>query len=154
VDDEAPLPVGDRPFTALRYRTVELPDTPTRTFRIPAHAWREAPDELLRLGDDLGEPVEYKRRIGRYLLWRAGPPVGDSWYLAIDATDLRRRFRFRLAGRAGHGTGPDGVDYERFREWKRALLDDITPGREPDEATGARDRTGGGRSAPRAPRTP
>ena len=122
-DDEAPLPVGDRPFITGHYSTVDLPDTPTRSFRIPASGWREAPAELLTLGDDLDEPVEYKRRIGTYLLWRAGPPVGDAWYLAIDATDLRRRFRFRLAGRTGLGTGPDGVQYERFREWKQSLLD-------------------------------
>jgi hypothetical protein len=118
------LPVGDRPFTTRRYRTTELPETPTRSFRIPASGWREAPAELLTLGDDLGEAVEYKRRIGKYLLWRAGPPVGDAWYLAIDATDLRRCFRFRLAGRTGLGTGPDGAERERFRDWKRSLLDD------------------------------
>jgi hypothetical protein len=121
-DQERPLLVGDRPFATRSYGTADLPDTPTRTFRIPARGWREAPDELLTLGDELGEPAEYKRRIGRYLLWRAGPPVGDAWYLAIDATDLGRRFRFRLAGRTGLGTGPDGVEYERFRDWKRSLL--------------------------------
>jgi hypothetical protein len=121
-DDDRPLPVGDRPFATGSYGTTDLPATPTRSFRIPAQGWREAPDELLRIGDELGEPVEYKRRIGRYLLWRAGPPVGDAWYMAIDANDLERRFRFRLAGRTGLGIGPDGVEYRRFRDWKRSLL--------------------------------
>ena len=122
--DPVALPVGDRPFTTARYTTAELPDTPTRSFRIPAAGWIEAPAELLALGDDLAEPVEYKRRIGRYLLWRAGPPVGDAWYLAVDATDLDRRFRFRLAGRTGSGRGPDGAVHERFRSWKESLLGD------------------------------
>ncbi len=116
------LPVGERPFTGDRFSTDELPDTPTRTFRIPATGWIEAPDELLRLGDDLGEPVEYKRRIGRFLLWRAGPPVGEAWYLAIDRTDVSVRHRFRLHGRQGIGTGPDGIEHHRFRAWKEALL--------------------------------
>lgn len=116
------LPVHERPFTQDRYTTDQLPDTPTRSFRIPATGWVDAPDELLRLGDDLGEPVEYKRRIGRFLLWRAGPPVGEAWYLAIDRTDASVRCRFRLHGRTGVGTGPDGVEYRRFREWKQALL--------------------------------
>lgn len=118
------LPVGDRPFTDDRYTTAELPDTPTRTFRIPATAWNEAPDELLSIGDELGEPVEYKRRIGRYLLWRAGPPVGEAWYLAIASDALGRRYRFRLRGREGTGEGPDGKNHTRFRTWKESLLAD------------------------------
>ena len=46
----------------------------------------EAPRTLLRLGDDLPDrPVaEYKRRIGPWLLWRAGPAKGGhARYLAI-----------------------------------------------------------------------
>ena len=81
-----PLAPHERPFVDRRYHTEELPDTPQRDYRIPASGWVEAPDELLTLGDELGEPVEYKRRIGRYLLWRAGPPVGEARYLA--AADL------------------------------------------------------------------
>lgn len=118
------LPVHERPFTDRIYHTADLPDTPTRTFRIPASGWIEAPEELLGLGDDLDEPVEYKRRIGRYLLWRAGPPVGEAVYLAIAADDPDRRFRFDLHGRTGDGSGPDGVRVERFRAWKEALLAD------------------------------
>lgn len=121
---EKPLPVSERPFTSDRFETDELPHTPTRSYRIPASGWHEAPQELLSLGDDLGEPVEYKRRIGRYLLWRAGPPVGEAWYLAIAANEPLRRFRFRLHGKTGEGTGPDGATHHRFRTWKEALLVD------------------------------
>lgn len=107
---------------ARRFHTADLPATPQRSFRIPGSGWIEAPDELLALGDDLGEPVEYKRRIGRFLLWRAGPPIGEAWYLAIAADNLAERYRFRLHGRRGRGTGPDGVTHERFRSWKESLL--------------------------------
>lgn len=119
------LPPSERPFTEDRYTTGELPDTPTRTFRIPAFGWIEAPEELLRLGDDIGEPVEYKRRIGPFLLWRAGPPIGRAIYLAIDARDLERRYRFDLHGRAGSGWGPDGIEHVRFRTWKESLLAEV-----------------------------
>lgn len=118
------LPVHLRPFVDTELDTEGLPDTPTRSYRIPASAWRQAPSELRELGDDLGEPVEYKRRIGRYLLWRAGPPVGESWYLAVASDDLSRRYRFRLSGRTGWGRGPDGADHQRFRAWKESLLAD------------------------------
>ncbi len=121
------LPVGERPFTDEKFSTDELPPTPTRSFRIPATGWLEAPDELLHLGDDLDEPVEYKRRIGEYLLWRAGPPVGEAWYLAVDANDRSRVFRFRLHGRTGTGPGPDGTTHTRFRSWKESLLHDEGP---------------------------
>lgn len=118
----ATLPPQQRPFVDRRYRTAELPATPQRDYRIPASGWYEAPDELLHLGDDLGEPVEYKRRIGRFLLWRAGPPVGESRYLAV-ADDLSATYRFDLHGRRGEGVGPDGGVHERFRTWKEALRD-------------------------------
>jgi hypothetical protein len=116
------LPVHARPFTTETYHTADLPDTPTRTFRIPASGWLEAPEALLELGDPLGEPVEYKRRIGRFLLWRAGPPVGEAVYMAVDADHTSTRYRFSLHGRRGHGLGPDGSEHERFRTWKEALL--------------------------------
>ena len=116
------LPVHERLFTTDSYHTGELPDTPQRSFRIPATGWTEAPDELIALGDDLGEPTEYKRRIGSYLLWRAGPPVGEAWYLAIHRENLADRYRFRLSGKAGIGVGPDGQTHERFRTWKESLL--------------------------------
>jgi hypothetical protein len=90
----------------------------------------EAPDELRTLGDDIGVAlVAYKRRIGRYLLWRAGPARGaDARYLAIDAGDLGRRFEFRLfPDGTGRGRGPDGRVHTRFRTWKEALLGDRCP---------------------------
>ncbi|MGF1666921.1 MAG: hypothetical protein ACFCVC_11700 [Acidimicrobiia bacterium] len=121
---EEALPVHERPFTGDRFHTAQLPDTPTRSFRIPATGWIEAPDALIHLGDELDEPVEYKRRIGRYLLWRAGPPVGDALYLALDRADTSRIFQFRLMGRTGEGIGPDATVHQRFRTWKESLLAD------------------------------
>lgn len=111
-----------RPFVDDPVDTNDLPATPPRDHRIPAHAWVQAPEELLHLGDELGEPVEYKRRIGRWLLWRAGPPVGRSTYLAV-SPDLSATFRFELYGKRGAGWGPDGVRHERFRTWKESLRD-------------------------------
>ena len=116
------LPVHARPFTTETFHTSDLPDTPTRTFRIPATGWIEAPEELVKLGEPLDEPVEYKRRIGRFLLWRAGPPVGEAVYMAVDSTDSATRYRFELHGRRGHGLGSDGSQHERFRTWKESLL--------------------------------
>ena len=72
------LPYDRRPEDATPVSTADLPPTPLRDRNIPATAWREAPPELLRLGDDLpGRPVAtYKRRIGPWILWRAGS--GDA----------------------------------------------------------------------------
>jgi hypothetical protein len=81
---------------------------------------------LLHLGDDIGgDEAQYKRRIGRWLLWRSGPATGaDARYSAIDAEDLARSFSFRLfPDGSGAGEGPDGVSYDRFRTWKEALRD-------------------------------
>ncbi|MBT8198726.1 MAG: hypothetical protein HKN01_02630 [Acidimicrobiia bacterium] len=116
------LPPGQRPFTERRYTTADLPPTPQRDYRIPATGWIEAPLELIQLGDDIDEPVEYKRRIGDWLLWRAGPPVGRARYLAV-ADDLSAWVRFDLDGKRGSGLGPDGRHHERFRTWKEALRD-------------------------------
>ena len=80
----------------------------------------------MHLGDDIGgEEAQYKRRIGRWLLWRSGPATGaDARYLALDADDLSRAFTFRLfPDGSGQGEGPDGVGYDRFRTWKEALRD-------------------------------
>lgn len=112
-----------RPFTDQVYETGQLPSTPQRDYRIPAAGWTDAPAELLSLGDDLGEPVEYKRRIGRFLLWRAGPPMGEARYMAV-ADDGSTSYRFYLHGRTGTGLGPDGRTHKRFRTWKEALRDD------------------------------
>ncbi len=104
--------------------TAELPATPIRDRNIPAEAWVEAPAQLLGLGDDLGNPlISYKRRLGHWLLWRAGPASrADARYLAVDADDLARQYTFRLYpdGR-GEGAGPSGETHTRFRAWKEDL---------------------------------
>ena len=122
-----PTPAEQRPPITHDVHTADLPPTPQRDSLIPAERWIEAPEALRTLGDDLGIAlVAYKRRIGRYLLWRAGPARGaDARYMAIDADDLKRRFTFRLQpDGTGSGTGPDGVDHPRFRAWKESLRDD------------------------------
>lgn len=113
---------AERPRVAEPIRTNDLLDTPRRDYRIPAHAWVDAPDVLLRLGDDSGAPVEYKRHIGRWLLWRAGPPVGEASYMAVDP-DVTEFYRFELHGKRGVGEGPDGNRHGRFRTWQESLRD-------------------------------
>src|SRR5262249_53914890 len=86
----APTPAEARTPTDRDWHTDDLPATPQRDFLIPAPRWIEAPEEVRALGADLGiELVAYKRRIGRYLLWRAGPASGaDARYMAIASDDL------------------------------------------------------------------
>lgn len=115
-------PTDDRPV-----HTDELPATPTRDRNIVASAWVEAPAELLALGDDLpGRPVaEYKRRIGPWLLWRAGPAKGADaryWACPHDRLDEQYTFRLRPDG-GGEGVGPSGTTHSRFRTWKEDLRD-------------------------------
>ena len=116
----------ERPVDDTPLHTADLPPTPVRDRNIPATAWREAPDELLHLGDDLPDaPVaEYKRRIGPWLLWRAGPATGgDARYLAVRADDLSVQHAFRLFPDGnGDGAGPSGTRHTRFRAWKEDLL--------------------------------
>ena len=122
-----PTPAEERPPITHDVHTDDLPPTPQRDFLIPAERWVEAPDALRALGVDLGVTlVAYKRRIGRYLLWRAGPARGaDARYMALAADDLDRRFTFRLfPDGSGEGLGPDGTTHTRFRTWKEALRDD------------------------------
>ncbi len=120
------LPYNERPYDAAPVHTADLPATPQRDRNIPASAWVEAPEELLHLGDDIGVAaanVDYKRRIGRWLLWRAGPATkADARYLAIASDDRAARHTFRLFpdGR-GEGTGPSGKMHARFRTWKEDL---------------------------------
>jgi len=122
-----PRPAEERPPVDRDFHTDELPATPQRDYLIPAERWIEAPDALRALGADFGVAlVAYKRRIGRYLLWRAGPAVkADARYMALAADDPDRRYTFRLHP-DGHGEGeaPDGRVHERFRTWKEALRDD------------------------------
>ncbi len=116
----------DRPIDPTPVHTADLPPTPTRDRNIPASAWVEAPGHLRDLGADLGLPEGlYKRRIGRWLLWRAGPARGaHARYLAVDAEDLERAHTFTLApDGSGHGVGPSGTDHPRFRTWKEDLRD-------------------------------
>jgi hypothetical protein len=121
-----PTPAEARPPVEHDVHTDELPATPQRDFLIPATRWVEAPPELVALGADLGvDLVAYKRRIGRYLLWRAGPARGaDARYMALAADDLADRWTFRLhPDGSGAGDGPDGRRHTRFRTWKEALRD-------------------------------
>jgi hypothetical protein len=116
------LRYDERPDDNTPVSTADLPDTPVRDRNIKANAWIEAPPELLHLGDDLpGQPVaDYKRRIGAWLLWRAGPASGgDARYWA---TDLTRQVTLRLyADGTAEGYGPDGSRHTRFRSWKQSL---------------------------------
>jgi hypothetical protein len=115
----------DRPVDPSPRHTADLPPTPVRDRTIPASAWIEAPPDLLALGLDLGhEVVAYKRRIGGWLLWRAGPASkGDARYAAL-AEPPGPMFTFRLFPTGdGEGLGPDGVVHGRFRAWKEALRD-------------------------------
>ncbi len=121
------LPADLRPFDHTPVHTADLPATPTRDRNIAGSAWIEAPDRLRRLGDDLpGRPeAAFKRRIGRWLLWRAGPAVdADARYWAGEVDDLDRQVEFRLdPDGAGHGVGPSGAVHTRLRTWKEDLRD-------------------------------
>ena len=120
------LPASERPLDATPVHTDELPATPQRDRRIPATAWVEAPRALLELGADIDAPVVgYLRRIGPWLLWRAGPPShGNARYMALSADDLGVTWTFRLfPDGTGEGEGPDGTVHHRFRTWKEALRD-------------------------------
>jgi hypothetical protein len=116
----------DRPPVTTDYHTDELPPLPQRDYLIPAQRWVEAPAELRDLGADFGvELVAYKRRIGRFLLWRAGPGSGaDACYMALAADDLGERYTFRLRpDGGGEGAGADDRIHDRFRTWKESLRD-------------------------------
>ena len=124
---DAPLPYHRRPTDDTPVHTADLPPTPTRDRNIPATAWVEAPESLLRLGDDLPDrPVaEYKRRIGPWLLWRAGPARrarARYWAAREDDLDREHVLELRPDGSAD-GVGPSGVRHDRFRAWKQDLLD-------------------------------
>jgi hypothetical protein len=120
-------PYHERPDDHTPIRTADLPPTPLRDRAIPATAWVEAPDELLTLGHGLpGQPVaSYKRRIGPWLLWRAGPASkAAARYWAARADDLSDQRTFTLdPDGGGHGIGPSGAEHRRFRTWKEDLRD-------------------------------
>jgi hypothetical protein len=121
------LRYDERPDDDTPVHTADLPATPLRDRNIPATAWVEAPDSLARLGDDLpGSPIaQYKRRIGPWLLWRAGPASGaDARYWVARADDLTDIYTFRLFPSGdGTGVGPSGATHTRFRTWKEDLRD-------------------------------
>jgi hypothetical protein len=120
------VPAEDRTPVERDFHTDELPATPQRDFLIPASRWVEAPEAVRTLGDDLGiELVAYLRRIGPYLLWRAGPAThADARYLAIAAEDFAEQYTFRLRpDGSGEGVGADGRTHDRFRSWKESLRD-------------------------------
>lgn len=121
-DQPGALPADQRPFDDTPVHTADLPETPIRDRNIPAEAWVEAPQALLSAGDDLGEVrIAYKRRLGAWLLWRAGPARGaDARYVAVHADDPDRVLTFRLHP-DGSGVGPHGATHHRFRSWKQAL---------------------------------
>ncbi len=125
------LPADQRPVDHTPVHTEDLPATPIRDRNIPATAWIEAPAELRDLGDDLpGRPVAtYKRRIGPWLLWRAGPAShADARYWAGAAVDLTDQWTFRLQpDGTGAGVGPSGTTHQRFRTWKEDLRDHPGP---------------------------
>ena len=133
------LPADERPVDDTPVHTTDLPATPLRDRNIPATAWVEAPGELVRLGSDIGHDlVTYKRRIGPWLLWRAGPATRDNaQYMAIDHRDLSRHCVFTLhPDGTGEGTGPSGRVHDRFRTWKEDLRDhglSTDPGAPTDE---------------------
>jgi hypothetical protein len=120
------LRYDERPEDDSPVSTDALPATPVRDRNITARAWREAPQSLRSLGEDLpGRPAaHYKRRIGEWLLWRAGPASGgDARYWAVRPQDLDAPVTFRLLpDGTGDGLGPDGSHHTRFRTWKESLL--------------------------------
>lgn len=126
-DPSRALRYDERPEDDTPVHTDELPPTPVRDRNIVAQAWIEAPIELLRLGDDLpnSPQAHYKRRIGEWLLWRAGPATeAEARYWAAHREDLSVQFTFDLsADGGGMGTGPSGDVHTRFRTWKEDLRD-------------------------------
>ena len=125
------LPYDERPDDHTPVHTADLPPTPIRDRAIPATAWVEAPTDLLALGDDLPHrPVaSYKRRIGPWLLWRAGPATkAAARYWAARADDLTDAWTFTLhSDGSGEGQGPSGARHDRFRAWKEDLRDNGHP---------------------------
>lgn len=121
---DGPVPAHKRPIDTTPVHTEDLPPLPTATYNIPAEAWVEAPAELLNAGSDIDQTdILYKRRLGVWLLWRAGPASkANSRYVAVHSGDLSRIHSFRLfPDKTGSGVGPSGTTHERFRTWKEEL---------------------------------
>jgi hypothetical protein len=112
------LPSHERPVDDSPVHTADLPDTPTRDRSIVARAWVEAPAELLALDD-----ARFLRRIGPWLLWRAGEARGPATYWTCLADDLAVQHTLDLhADGTASGEGPT-TSHERFRTWKEDLRD-------------------------------
>ena len=140
IPESRPLPADQRPFDDTPIHTVDLPALPTRDRNISAEAWIEAPVALMESGNDIGSPrIAYKRRLGAWLLWRAGPARGaDSRYTALHAQDLSQIFSFHLlADGTGSGIGPSGQKHERFRSWKEDLNATADAAPLPDPGSGS-----------------
>lgn len=120
------VPADDRPFDLSPVTTADLPPTPVRDRNIAASAWDDAPAALLVLGEDLGisaDRVAYKRRIGEWILWRAGPTRGPARWMALHQDDLTKQFTFFIDGNKNDtGIGPSGATHARFRLWKEDLV--------------------------------
>ena len=118
-------PAEQRPLVDRDVHTDELPDLPQRDSRIVASRWVEAPGAIRTLGADFGEEAGYVRRIGRFLVWRAGPAAhADARYGAVARDDLSGIVTFRLQpDGTGEGIGADGVVHTRLRTWKESLRD-------------------------------
>lgn len=131
------IPAGERPVDHTPVHTGQLPDTPQRERTVPATAWLEAPVELLALGETFGGPAgpgaesvagdaaSFLRRIGPWLLWRAGPARGaNASYWTAKADELAEQYTFALfPDGSGDGVGPSGQRHARFRAWKEDLRD-------------------------------
>ena len=121
------VPYDRRPNDDTPIHTADLPPTPVRDRNIPATAWVEAPESLQRLGDGLPDtPVaQYKRRIGPWILWRAGPATkANSRYWAAHEDDLATAYTIQLfPDGTAEGIGPSGTTHTRFRAWKEDLRD-------------------------------
>jgi len=126
-DPSRALRYDERPEDDTPVHTDDLPATPIRDRNIVARAWIEAPTELLHLGEDLPNTPDahFKRRIGQWLLWRAGPATeAQARYWAAHRDDHTVQFTFELsADGSGTGVGPSGTEHTRFRTWKEDLRD-------------------------------
>jgi len=118
-------PAEQRPLVDRDVHTDELPDLPQRDSRIVASRWVEAPEGIRSLGADFGEEAGYVRRIGRFLVWRAGPAAhADAQYGAVARDDLSVIVTFRLQpDGTGEGIGADSAAHTRLRTWKESLRD-------------------------------
>ena len=101
-------------------------NVPTRDRTISVRAWVEAPPAIRSLDAGLPPgPIGYVRRIGPWLLWKAGPLEGpDARYAAVAADDLTQVHTCEIHhDRTASGHGPSGAHHDRFRSWKEDVRD-------------------------------